>query len=128
MGVVAVETRVDRELAAVFEKVLADIDLREVGRAGIETAVAELAQLAVAADRHLGQHLSLFEIGVEGDRAVAQLARHRGVDSLQMVGILDVVAHRARLVAAVSNLLVPVFGDRSATVRPELAPGIRDEK
>jgi len=74
MGVVTFEARVGREFTVVGENVFAGIDLREIGRARLEKAVAQLAQVAAAVDRHLGHHLSLLEVNVEGDGAVARLA------------------------------------------------------
>jgi len=128
MRVVAFEACVGRELAAVGENVFARIDLREVSRARIEATVAKLAQLTAAADRHLGHHLSFFEIGVKRHWAVAQLALHRSMNPGGVVGVLDVVTHRARVVATVANLFVAVLGNSRAPVGPELAPGLRDEK
>jgi hypothetical protein len=128
MGIVAIETCVGRELAAVGEHVFAGIDLRKFGGARIEPAVAELTQLAAAAHRHFGQHLSFLELDVEGDRTVTQLALHRSVNPGGVVGVLDVVAHCARIIATVANRFVAVFGHRCATVRSELAPGFGDKE
>ena len=92
---------------------LADIDLRKVGRTRLEVPVAELAQLAAATDRHLGQNLSLFEVGVECNWTVAQLTLHRGVHPVRVVGVLDVVTHRAGFVSATA---APRYGPNSPQV------------
>ena len=67
------EAGVGCEFAAVLEDVFANVDLGETRRTRREAAVAEFAQLAATADRHRGQNFTFLEIGVKGDRAVAQL-------------------------------------------------------
>ena len=94
----ACEAGIIRQLAAVAGHVLADVDLRKLVGSRRESAVAELAQFTAAADRHLGQHLTLFEVDVGGDWAVAQLTLHRSVSPGRVLGVLLVVTHRAAFV------------------------------
>jgi hypothetical protein len=126
--IVTVETCVGCQLATSGQQVLANVNLGEIGWPRLEAPVAQLAQLTAAAHRHLGQYLALFEVHVEVHRAVAQLALNGGVDPGGVIGVLDVVTHRAGLVAAVANRLVTVFSYCCAPVPTVFAPRVGDEK
>jgi hypothetical protein len=122
--IVAIKARINRELAAVRYHVLADVNLRESGGARFESAVTQLAQIVAAVNRHLGEHLSLLEIGVEGDGTVAELAPHWSMDSRGVLRELFVVAHATGVVAAMTHRFVAKLSHCRSAVWAELAPRV----
>jgi hypothetical protein len=128
VGIVALEAGVGGELTAVFGHMVANVYLREIGWACFEPAMAKLTQFPAAAHRHLGQNLSLLEVDVESDWTVAQLALYGDVRTCGVIGELNVVAHRARAVATMTDWFVSVLGYGGPPVAAVLAPGFRDEE
>jgi len=124
----AVKARVGRELATHLGQVFANIDLGEFGGASVELAVAEFAELSRAADRHVGDLLSLVQVRVQRNRAVAELASHDRVDSVGMLGGFGVVTHRAGRIAEMANRPGAVIVDGGAAVPAVLTPGVRDKE
>jgi hypothetical protein len=125
--VVALETGVRTEFDIVLGQVVTNVDLGESLGASGQPAVAELAKLPAAADRHVCDFLALLEVDVGGHRTVAQFAPDGRVDPGAMVGELGVVAHRAGLVSEMAHLPGAVFVNRCAPIPAELAPGGGDE-
>ncbi len=82
----AVKASVGCELAAHLGHMFANIDLGKLGRASVKLAVAEFAEFSRAADRHVGDLLSLLQVCVQRDRAMAELAPHLCVDTGGMFG------------------------------------------
>jgi hypothetical protein len=128
VGVVAVKARVGCELATHLGQVFANIDLGKTGGASVKLAVAEFAEFSRAADRHVGDLLSLVEVRVQRDRAVAELASHDRVGSVGMLGSFGVVTHRAGRIAEMANRPGAVIVDGAAAVTAVLSPGIRDKE
>ena len=77
----AVEARIGRELAAHFGHMFSNIDLCKPSRASGKLAVAELAEFARAAYRHLGDFFALFQVRVQHDGTMAELAPELCVDA-----------------------------------------------
>ena len=124
----AVKASVGCELATHLGHMFANINLGKTGGASIKLAVAEFAEFSQAADRHVGDFLSLFQVCVQRDRTVAELAPHDRVDSVGVLGSFGVVTHCAGCIAEMANRPGSVIVDGGAAVPAVLSPGIRDKK
>jgi hypothetical protein len=124
----AVKASVGCEFAAHLGHMFANIDLGKTGGASVKLAVAEFAEFSTAADRHVGDLLSLVRVCVQRDRAVAEFAPHDRVGSVGVRGCFGVVTHRAGRIAEMANRPGAVIVDGGAAVPAVLSPGIRDKK